>query len=137
MCAFVEVGGMPIGAMPSALYQSVTVSLEPGDTLLFMSDGIVEAHNEQGEIFGFERLEHLLGNVSNPEDVHLLVDLVLKHVQNFMGLAEQHDDMTIVAVRPTLRLDSEGLSVRAFERSRVREFENSPAFMKASQGGKT
>ncbi|NJN67235.1 MAG: SpoIIE family protein phosphatase [Chloroflexaceae bacterium] len=131
MCAFVEVGGLPIGAMPSAHYHSVTVSLEPGDILLFVSDGIVEAHNERGEMFGFERLEHLLESIANPDDVHLLVDLVLKQVQNFMGFAEQHDDMTIVAVRPTLRCDSEVRGMKTSVNNTFVSFDSSPVH----QGG--
>src|SRR5690606_29292842 len=41
----VEVGGLPLGTTLPGIYQDVTVPLEPGDTLLFLSDGIVEAHN--------------------------------------------------------------------------------------------
>lgn len=101
-CEFLDVGGMPIGAMPNALYQEVTVILDPGDTILFMSDGVVEAQNAAGELFGFERLELLVTNVQGFNDMTVLVSLILKEVQEFIGQAEQHDDLTIVAVRPSL-----------------------------------
>ncbi len=98
-CSFLEVGGLPVGSLPGAVYNDVNVVFEPGDILLLLSDGVVEAHNADGELFGFERLEQLIAN--HPEvDVHLLVDVILKHVQDFIGPAEQHDDITIVAVRP-------------------------------------
>lgn len=100
-CEFVEVGGLPIGAMPTALYHDVVAPLASGDVVLFVSDGVVEAHNEVGELFGFERLEALINSLHDIE-VHRLVDLILHHVQEFMGKAEQHDDITIVAVRPAL-----------------------------------
>ncbi len=101
-CAFVEVGGLPIGAMSRALYQDVTVSLHAGDTVLFLSDGVVEAKNEAGELFGFDRLETLVVNMHEFTDMSVFVTLILRQVQEFMGTAEQHDDITIVAVRPTM-----------------------------------
>lgn len=100
---FVEVGGLPVGSMTNALYTDVTVPLEPGDTLLFMSDGIVEAHNQDGEMFGFERIEQVVNGLSYGDNLTLLIDVMLKEVQDFIGDTEQHDDITIVAVRPTTR----------------------------------
>jgi len=67
--------------------------------LLLISDGVVEAHDPQGNLFGFERLEELIADIQ-PGDVHALVELVLKHVQEHIGSAEQHDDITIIAIRP-------------------------------------
>lgn len=98
---FLEVGGLPIGAMPNAFYRDITLKLEPGDLVLFLSDGLVEAHNETGEMFGFEWLEALLADLRDSE-VQPLVDTVLHQVQHFIGHADQHDDITIVAVRPAL-----------------------------------
>lgn len=99
---FVEVGGLPIGSLANAFYTDVVVALEPGDVVLFVSDGVVEAHNAAGELFGFERLEALIAGADDV-DVHALVDLILHQVQEFIGPADQHDDITIVAVRPPLR----------------------------------
>ena len=102
-CQFLDVGGLPIGTLPNAVYHDITVRLEPGDIVLFVSDGVVEARNSGGDLFGFERLEQL---ITTATDVHTLVHLVAliqEQVQEFMGAAEQHDDITIVAVRPGLR----------------------------------
>ncbi len=96
---FIEVGGLPLGAYAGAVYQEHVVRLSPGDALLFVSDGVVEAHNTEGELFGFERLEATV--LEAPiSDLRVLVDLVIERVQDFMGSAEQHDDITMVAVRP-------------------------------------
>ena len=80
------------------------VPYEPGDSLLLVSDGAVEAHDSGSELFGFERLEETIAQ-ARPGDVRELVELVLERVQEHMGDAEQHDDITIVAVRPAITPD--------------------------------
>jgi serine phosphatase RsbU (regulator of sigma subunit) len=100
---FIDVGGLPLGSYAGAVYQEHAVRLSPGDALLFLSDGVVEAHNTEGELFGFERLEATV--LEAPiRDVRLLVDLVIERVQGFMGDAEQHDDITLVAIRPLIAI---------------------------------
>ncbi len=96
---FVDVAGLPLGTYSGARYQEKEITLQPGDMLLLISDGVVEAHDPQGNLFGFERLEELIADIQ-PGDVHALVELVLKHVQEHIGSAEQHDDITIIAIRP-------------------------------------
>ncbi len=106
--SFIEVGGLPLGSFAGALYQEQTVHFEPGDMLLLLSDGVVEAHDAKGELFGFERLEATL-NETQPYDVRDLVEMVLERVQTHMGDMEQHDDITIVAVRPSIASESGAL----------------------------
>ncbi len=101
---FIEVGGLPLGSFVGALYHEEVVSYEPGDSLLLVSDGVVEAHDASSELFGFERLEETIAQ-AQPGDVRELVELVLERVQEHMGDAEQHDDITIVAVRPATPSD--------------------------------
>lgn len=108
ICRFIDIGGLPIGSMTNATYLSTTEPLEPGDIILLMSDGVVEAHNEAGEMFGFERIENLFHNLQFKYDVHMLVDFILEQVQTFIGNAEQHDDITIVAVSPSVQEESDG-----------------------------
>jgi|HigsolmetaAR202D_1030399.scaffolds.fasta_scaffold04427_3 Serine phosphatase RsbU, regulator of sigma subunit len=96
----IDVAGFPIGAYDGAVYREQKVILEPGDMVLFFTDGLVEAHNEEGEIFGFERLEALLSELSPNTDPDQLVNTIIERVQVFMGEAEQHDDITLVAVQP-------------------------------------
>lgn len=107
-CGFLDVGGLPIGSISEIMYHNITVQLFPDDTLIFMSDGIVEAHNEKGEMFGFERIEQIFDGVQNMKDVSNVVDHILTIVKDFIGNAEQHDDITIVAVRPGLKKFIEG-----------------------------
>ena len=102
---FIEVGGLPLGSFAGAIYQEVTVPFAPGDSLLLLSDGVVEAHAPNGELFGFERLEQTVAE-AKPGDVRGMVELVLDRVQHHMADAEQHDDITIVAVRPAILTES-------------------------------
>lgn len=102
---FIDVGGLPVGSFIGATYQEEVVTIGPGDTLLLVSDGVVEAHNAQGELFGFERLEAAIAEVHPLEDVRTLVEKVLARVQAFMSNTEQHDDITLVAIRPAVSLE--------------------------------
>ncbi len=97
----IEIGGLPIGSFVGAVYREEVVSYAPGDSLLLVSDGVVEAHDSHNELFGFERLEETIAQ-AQPGDVRGLVELVLERVQKHMGDMEQHDDITIVAVRPAV-----------------------------------
>jgi serine phosphatase RsbU (regulator of sigma subunit) len=47
--------GLPLGIIPDAVYPKTAVQLAPGDALAFVSDGVVEARNQGGELFGFDR----------------------------------------------------------------------------------
>ncbi|HEU4324793.1 MAG TPA: GAF domain-containing protein [Roseiflexaceae bacterium] len=97
---YLEVPGptLPLGIMPNTPYAALEVALQPGDTILFCTDGIVEAHNPQRELFGFERLEQLLREQGDlPPDQ--LIDALLRAVEAFSGSAAQHDDMTLLVLR--------------------------------------
>lgn len=104
--SFIDVGGLPIGTAIDAPYREVTVPLMPGDTLIFLSDGIVEAHNEAGELYGFERLEAAVARLPGDLGVIELVQRILDEVLGFAGKAEPHDDITIIATRPVARAPS-------------------------------
>lgn len=103
-CSFIDVGGLPIGTPLSSLYQEVTIALAPGDTLILLSDGIVEAHNDLGQIYGFERLEALVAALPPDLEVFELVEQIIRSVLEFAGNAEPHDDITIIATRPVARM---------------------------------
>jgi serine phosphatase RsbU (regulator of sigma subunit) len=105
---FVEVGGFPLGSFAGAVYQEQVVPFEAGDLLLLISDGVVEAHDHDDRLFGFEGLEASIVEAP-PADVRDLVETVLARVQGHMGDREQHDDITIVAVRPSVASDIEPL----------------------------
>ncbi|HLZ24778.1 MAG TPA: GAF domain-containing SpoIIE family protein phosphatase [Ktedonobacterales bacterium] len=89
--------GMPLGLMPGSRYEEGETTLTPGDHLLFYSDGLVEAHNPQREMFGLPRLRELLqrhGDGTPP------IVFLLHALAEFTGAGwEQEDDITLVAVQ--------------------------------------
>lgn len=96
-CAPVELAGTPLGMFPESRYHEAEVILDPGDVLLFYSDGLIEAHSTTDEEFGLRRLADVLCRVrgkSAAEIVAAIVDAVRQH----SGSCPQ-DDQTVVALR--------------------------------------
>lgn len=88
--------GMPLGLMPGMQYEETEVTLNSGDHLLMLSDGLVEAHDAQREMFGLDRLRQVL---SASQDQAPLIESVLASYQTFTGAAhEQEDDITLVTI---------------------------------------
>ncbi len=97
-CRFLEPeSGFPLGIVPDINYVDYTQSLQSGDMLLFYTDGIVEAMNENNKIYGFERLEKTVVTAPS-ENPQVMIDYLLDDVKIFVGQREAHDDITIVAV---------------------------------------
>ena len=91
--------GMPLGAMPEMTYEENEAHLAPGDTVLLHSDGLVEAHNSAGEMFGFPRLQKVVENNRGSEH---LIDECLTELREFAGRDwEQEDDITLVTLERT------------------------------------
>lgn len=89
--------GMPLGLMPDTCYEEYEADLAPGETLLFYSDGLVEAHAPDGEMLGFPRLETYLKNAGGEM---ALVDLLLERLNAFTGEGwEQEDDVTLLTLQ--------------------------------------
>src|ERR671913_2552595 len=90
--------GMPLGLMAGMGYEEQEASLSEGDDLLLYSDGLVEAHAPEGEMFGFPRLRKLIiaqDALSGEE----LVDFLLAELTRFTGAdSEQEDDITLVTL---------------------------------------
>jgi serine phosphatase RsbU (regulator of sigma subunit) len=95
--------GMPLGLMPGMPYEEKEVLLGPGECVLFYSDGLVEAHDPKGEMFGSLRLRDLVAK--HPTGGKGLTAFLLEELERFVGRgAEQEDDITLVTlVRPTTR----------------------------------
>jgi len=88
--------GMPLGLMPGMGYEEKEINLGAGDGALFYSDGVVEAHNPEGEMFGFPRLRALVAE--HAEGVPL-VDFLMEELYSFTGERwEQEDDITLVTL---------------------------------------
>ncbi len=89
--------GMPLGLMPGMSYEEKEITLAPGDSILFYSDGLVEAHNERRQMFGFPHLIKLLEVVPDHTPV---VDYLLAELASFTGPDwEQEDDVTLVTLQ--------------------------------------
>jgi serine phosphatase RsbU (regulator of sigma subunit)/ketosteroid isomerase-like protein len=89
--------GMPLGLIPGMSYEEKETILEAGEAALFYSDGLVEAHNPGGEMFGFPRLRSL---VAEHDEEGLLVDFLMDKLRSFTGYGwEQEDDITLVTLQ--------------------------------------
>jgi serine phosphatase RsbU (regulator of sigma subunit) len=89
--------GMPLGLMPGMDYEEKEVTLEAGDSALFYSDGLVEAHDPKREMFGFTRLQTL---VAEHGEEPSLEETLLEELYSFVGEGwEQEDDITVLTLR--------------------------------------
>jgi sigma-B regulation protein RsbU (phosphoserine phosphatase) len=93
----VELSGLPLGVMGDSDYDEVHAALRHGDTVLFYTDGVVEATNAQGEMFGYERLAHVLRDRDGLKPRALMATLL--HELRAWGGADQADDITMVILR--------------------------------------
>jgi sigma-B regulation protein RsbU (phosphoserine phosphatase) len=91
-------GGLIVGAFHDARYEEETIQLDPADLLVVVSDGVTEARNGEGDEFGNERLSSLV-QASAALTPAALVESVLESVRQFSAGAEQHDDVTVLALR--------------------------------------
>jgi serine phosphatase RsbU (regulator of sigma subunit)/predicted ester cyclase len=89
--------GMPLGLMAGMEYEEEELSLDEGESVLFYSDGLVEAHDPQGEMFGFPRLRAL---VAEHGEEGSLRDFLMEELYSFVGEGwEQEDDITLLTLR--------------------------------------
>ena len=88
--------GMPLGLMPGMAYEEKETVLAPGDSVLLHSDGVVEAHDPDGQMFGFPRLKEAVATYPGGSE---LIDRVLTDLRAHTGPdAEQEDDITMVTL---------------------------------------
>jgi serine phosphatase RsbU (regulator of sigma subunit) len=88
---------MPLGLMPGMGYEEKEDVLETGDSILFYSDGLVEAHDPKREMFGFPRLRRL---VAEHAEGGSLVGFLMDELRSFVGEGwEQEDDITLMTLR--------------------------------------
>jgi serine phosphatase RsbU (regulator of sigma subunit) len=88
---------MPLGLLPGMEYEEKEIVLERGDSVLFYSDGLVEAHDPQREMFGFPRLQGLVAGHRTGGEA--MVNFLLSELSRFTGDEwEQEDDITLVTL---------------------------------------
>jgi predicted ester cyclase len=89
--------GMPLGLMPGMGYEQKQTILNSGEAALLYSDGLVEAHDPEGEMFGFPRLRALLAEHGTERS---LGDFLMKELYSFVGEGwKQEDDITLLTLR--------------------------------------
>ena len=88
--------GMPLGLMPGMSYEEKEIELDVGEGVFFYSDGLVEAHDPKGEMFGFPRLRELVAKHAEEAE---LGDYLLEELYSFVGEGwEQEDDITLLTL---------------------------------------
>ncbi len=89
--------GMPLGLLPGMKYEEKRTTLSPGECVLLYSDGLAEAHNPQRDMFGFPRIQELVGEANDRAE---LIPYLLNELSQFTGPGwEQEDDVTMVLLR--------------------------------------
>src|SRR5246500_1532552 len=98
----INVGGMPLGLLPEAEYDQVTLSLSPGDVVVFASDGIHESMNKEQEEYGIDRLKELLSTVSSADPGYKVAQRIVKATDEHTGPGRlPHDNRTLLVLRVT------------------------------------
>jgi predicted ester cyclase len=101
-CEELKARGMPLGLMSGMNYEEGEASLTEGESVLFYSDGLVEAHDPEGEMFGFPRLRALIFEHAEGES---LGEFLLEDLYSFVGEGwEQEDDITLLTLRRSASL---------------------------------
>ena len=96
-CEELRARGMPLGLMPAMSYEEKEIVLQEGDSALLYTDGLVEAHDPQREMFGFARLQAL---VSEHAEERALGELLMEELYSFVGEGwEQEDDITLLTLQ--------------------------------------
>jgi len=94
----VKAEGFPLGMFPNVTYEELSVATQPGDVIVFVSDGILDAENEAEEMYGEDRLSSLLC-ASRDLPAQEIADEILADVGRFQGAKDRFDDETIIVLR--------------------------------------
>jgi sigma-B regulation protein RsbU (phosphoserine phosphatase) len=96
----VRAEGFPLGMFPNVKYEEFSISTQPGDSIVFFSDGIVDAQNAKGDLFGDERLNSVVKK-NQQRSPSKLADAIFGEVGKFQTGTERFDDETVVVLRVT------------------------------------
>ena len=94
----IEATGLPLGLFDDADYDELTFQAKPGDLFVFFSDGILDARNQKGDLFGRERVHEIVARCST-ESPRSLVDTLFTAVTEYSAGVETFDDQTVVAIK--------------------------------------
>jgi sigma-B regulation protein RsbU (phosphoserine phosphatase) len=94
----VKAEGFPLGMFPNVRYEEFTLSTQPGDSLVFFSDGIADAQNMEGDMFGNERLMAVVKK-NQHKPASKIAEAIFSEVGKFQKGTERFDDETVVVLR--------------------------------------
>jgi len=94
-----EKGGLVLGVDPQAEYEIETLQLKDGDSLLFYSDGLIDAANFDGKLWGRERMLEAAKKFASDCSAEQMVKNILGYRRRFVGLSSQCDDTSIIVVK--------------------------------------
>jgi sigma-B regulation protein RsbU (phosphoserine phosphatase) len=94
----VHAEGFPLGMFPNVKYEEFTLSTQPGDSLIFFSDGITDAENAAGDMFGDDRLKALVKK-HHQKSASRIADAIFSEVSKFQTERERFDDETLVVLK--------------------------------------
>jgi len=94
----IEATGLPLGLFDDAEYDELTLQANPGDMFVFFSDGILDARNQAGDMFGRHRVEQVIAKCTDVS-ASCVVDSLFKAVAEHATGVETFDDQTVVAIR--------------------------------------
>lgn len=103
-----EGGHLPLGIVADPGYRTLGVDLQPGDLVIFYTDGVIEAFSPSRELFGFDRLAEAAAEAAAAPSAGGAMERLIGAAAAWMGEAPQSDDIAIVAVRVTSAWGSEG-----------------------------
>jgi len=92
-------GGPPLSAAPDYRYPLETTQLDVGDILILTTDGVFEANDDNGALFGSKKLDEVLNSVAPPRNAGKVVDAIYDSVTAFRGETEPSDDLAILVVQ--------------------------------------
>jgi sigma-B regulation protein RsbU (phosphoserine phosphatase) len=94
----IKAEGFPLGMFPDVTYDEISVVTQPGDIVVFVSDGILDAENSQNEMYGSERLSKIL--YTNPDhSAGQIADAIMGDVTRFQDGKDRFDDETIIVLK--------------------------------------
>lgn len=94
----VELKGMPLGTNVDFPYRKLHFSLNPGDSLLLMTDGLPELQNAQGEMFGYEKIKTIYGEVGD-RSPDAVIEYLARCTREWLDGIPQNDDITFFMIR--------------------------------------
>ncbi len=112
--------GMPLGLMEGMTYEEKQFTLKEGESLLLSSDGLIEAHNRNKEMFGFERVKELMAHHPGGE---ALKDFLMAELNAFTGEDyEQEDDITLVILQRDVGVQNSQATEATGDLHQLKEF---------------